>query len=60
MPKKKIHGKCSVRTSTKVRTIICRFCQKSLLEKEVELHFYVCEKVPQEIFSQSLQDTLGW
>ena len=35
-------NKCSFR---------CRFCLKLVIEK-VELHIYVCEKVPQEIFNQ--------
>ena len=37
----------------------CKFCQKPLSEKEARLHIYVCEKVPQEIFSKSFQNTLG-
>ena len=47
-------------------SVVCHFCQKSLTKKEEELHIYVCEKVPQEIFGgttnrsdHSLQNTLG-
>ena len=34
----------------KSKVDVCRFCEKVLAKKEAELHFYVCEKVPQEIF----------
>ena len=40
--------------------IVCRFCQKSLIKKEVDMHMYICNKVPQEMLNMSLQDTLGW
>ena len=38
---------------------ICRFCQKLLTKKEVGMHVYVCEKVPQEILNLSLQNAFG-
>ena len=28
----------------------CRFCYKALTNKEFDMHVFVCEKVPQEIF----------
>ena len=28
--------------------VVCCFCKKVLMKKEVGLHVYVCEKVPQE------------
>ena len=34
----------------KFSRVACRFCEKMLTKKEQELHIYVCEKVPQEIF----------
>ena len=34
----------------KCNRVVCRFCEKVLTKKDVELHVYVCEKVPQEIF----------
>ena len=34
----------------KCNRVVCCFCEKVLRKKEVELHVYVCEKVPQEIF----------
>ena len=30
--------------------VVCGFCGKTLMKKEKELHIFVCEKVPQEIF----------
>ena len=40
----------------KCNRVVCRFCEKVLKKKkEIELHIYVCEKVP-----QSLQNALGW
>ena len=38
---------------------ICRFCKKVLTKKEVDMHVYVCNKIPQEILNLSLQSTLG-
>ena len=34
--------------------VVCHFCRQVLMKKEVELHVYVCEKVP-----QSLQNAFG-
>ena len=34
----------------KYSRVVCRFCEKILTKKEQELHIYVCEEVPQEIF----------
>ena len=31
----------------------CKHCRKTLTRKEGELHKYVCEKVPQEIFNDN-------
>ena len=45
-------GKCRCR-------VVCKLCGKTLTKKEVGMHVYVCEKVPQEILDQSLQSTLG-
>ena len=28
----------------------CSFCGKTVVKKEVDIHLYVCEKVPQEVF----------
>ena len=53
MPKRYQNGQCSVGVLKKVRQISCAFCQKALSKKELELHFFVCEKVPQEIFDES-------
>ena len=39
--------------------VICRFCKKVLAKKEVDMHVYVCDKVPQEILDQLLQNALG-
>ena len=36
----------------------CKFCGKALTKKEIELHFYVCEKVSQEIFNDNYFNTL--
>ena len=51
----------------KIMAYTCRFCKKEMTLKESELHFYVCDKVPQEIFNgrkidsnrQSFQNALG-
>ena len=40
--------------------IVCRFCQKSLVKKEANMHMYGFNKVPQEMLNLSLQNTLGW
>ena len=48
------------------RSLVCKLCGKTLTNKEFDMHVYVCEKVPQEIFrggttnrsGQSLQNTL--
>ena len=40
--------------------IVCRFCQKIIGKKEVDMHIYICNKVPQEMLNLSLQNTLGW
>ena len=37
----------------KTKVPFCRFCLKMLTLKEGELHFFVCDKVPQEIFNGS-------
>ena len=39
--------------------VVCCFCKKVLTKKEVGMHVYVCEKVPQEILNLSLQNALG-
>ena len=39
--------------------VVCCFCKKVLTKKEVGMHVYVCEKVPQEMLNLSLQSTLG-
>ena len=57
MPKKNHNGKCSVRVSMSLRQLVCAFCQKALSKKEVELHFFVCDKVPQEIFNEYPNDS---
>ena len=44
MPKRRVNGGSKIR-------IRCRFCHKTLSEKEVELHVYMCEKVQQEVFN---------
>ena len=37
-----------------LNSLLVRFVKKkTLTKKEVELHLYVCEKVPQEIFNES-------
>ena len=28
----------------------CSFCRKTVMKKEVDLHMFVCEKAPQEVF----------
>ena len=50
MTNKNPYKKCPLRMSGSVIQFACRFCQKTLSKKEVELHLYMCEKVPQEIF----------
>ena len=50
MPKRCAAQKIMSRASNKC-SFRCKFCRK-LLKYEDELHIYVCEKVPQEIFNQ--------
>ena len=35
----------------------CKYCKKAMMKKEEELHKYVCEKVPQEIFKDNYFNT---
>ena len=44
MPRYK-NGKTSFRGKNS-----CKFCRKTLMKKDVDLHMFVCEKVPQEVF----------
>ena len=39
-----------VKRSEEIR---CRSCRKTLSKKEAELHVFICDKVPQEIFNGS-------
>ena len=45
MPKRRANKRNMVKGE-----IMCKFCEKAMTKKEAELHLYVCEKVPQEIF----------
>ena len=49
MPKRCAAQKIMSRASNRC-SFRCKFCRKAMALKETELHMYVCEKVPQEIF----------
>ena len=38
----------------------CKFCEKVMTKKDQRYHLLMCDKVPQEILNQSLQNALGW
>ena len=51
MPKKGPNRKCLMRVKGRYSGIYCTFCQKTLTNKEVELHLYVCEKYHKKMFN---------
>ena len=50
MPNRNGSRKVMLDGGRKYSRVACRFCEKILTKKEQELHIYVCEEVPQEIF----------
>ena len=50
MPNRNGSRKVMLDGGRKYSRVACRFCEKILNEKEQQLHIYVCEKAPQEIF----------
>ena len=50
MPNRNGSRKVMLDGGRKCSRVVCCFCEKTLSKKEVELHIYVCEKVPQEVF----------
>ena len=52
MPNRNGSRKVMIGVGRRCSSVVCIFCQKSLTKKEEELHIFVCEKVPQEIFNQ--------
>ena len=52
MPKKHNRGMMRIKVPRDAVLPFCKDCGKVLTNKEFDMHVYVCEKVPQEIFNQ--------
>ena len=52
MPKKRNRGMTRIKVPRDAVLPFCKDCGKVLTNKEFDMHVYVCEKVPQEIFNQ--------
>ena len=55
MPKK--HNRGMMKVPRDAVLPFCKDCGKTLTNKEFDMHVYVCEKVPQEIFNDNYFNT---
>ena len=50
MPRERLVNK----VRCKRKAYFCRFCRKMLTKEECDFHFFMCEKVPQEVFNERI------